>query len=867
MRVTQFTFYNNFLVNHQKELNELTKTQTQIATGKKIQNMYDNPTVFTKYLKLNEEINSFTQIKDSANFALNFARETDTTINDIVTTLTSFKTKLLNAANDTNDITSRKAIVSELKSELEHLKDLANTSIDGKYIFSGSAFDKKPISDDFKYVGNDKYVKAFLGAGVEREYNIPGSEIFLGRDNDYKKHLTTNIPQFDKMKANPEFVVRGADGKLYIDKNNPNPAEPGGVGVNEPININSEIRMLTGVEDIDNGDGSYSDGTSYFYIKGRKPNGESFESVLELNNSKRVGDLLEDIGKLYGNTTNDKVVDVSLNDMGEIQIKDLRSGKMDTDFYMVASDSYDKNLSFEDNLKSIVSDGKYFIEFQKSNFNTIRDISSIKAANSFMDNRVFRFGAVFKADGRDAIAQDSLKSVFGDKALDENGNIQDVGFIVVQGTDIDGNSVGPIGLDLNKNMNDLLKTITDNFKVNVNLINGEIVIEDPSIEKNGNSKFSLNLSVVKDDDNDNVYHSLHDTTKLQAIRRKDSLNLDEIYFEKRGNLINSNISQITKESGFYIKNGEKITKLMDEVYATEDTLVTDVLGSNDLPQTLEIRYKDINGKFNKASITIDEDEITFNVNGNSYKVYDSEGNVTPAFDNITTTSEIDPVTCKLCQKEEVTKGFTYKQLGDVVSMIVSDTLPSSDTPESYNEAVNEAKNKIQTGLDDKGRFYLKDLSSQNSKVEFAMFNLNSNKPSSNIMFMANDAITIDSPQNDFFETLQNAITAVENGKNFADASSNDPRNFGIQGAIEAIEHVIDRVRRSHAKIGAVSNEFDTTIQRVDMLKINVEALQSENIDTDLGEASMKLNSLQVSYQALLASIAKVNNLTLLNYLR
>jgi len=51
-----------------------------------------------------------------------------------------------------------------------------------------------------------------------------------------------------------------------------------------------------------------------------------------------------------------------------------------------------------------------------------------------------------------------------------------------------------------------------------------------------------------------------------------------------------------------------------------------------------------------------------------------------------------------------------------------------------------------------------------------------------------------------------------------------------------------------------------------MLIVHTQTLMSDNIDTDLGEASMKLNSLQLSYQALLASIAKVNNLTLLNYL-
>ena len=86
MRVTQFTFYNNFLINHQNELNNLTKTQTQIATGKQINNMYDNPSIYSKYLKLDEEINSLNQVENSANFALNFARESDTTLNDIVTT-------------------------------------------------------------------------------------------------------------------------------------------------------------------------------------------------------------------------------------------------------------------------------------------------------------------------------------------------------------------------------------------------------------------------------------------------------------------------------------------------------------------------------------------------------------------------------------------------------------------------------------------------------------------------------------------------------------------------------------------------------------------------------------------------------------
>jgi len=104
MRVTQFTFYNNFLINQQNDLSELNKVQTQLATGKKISRMDEDPVVFTKFLVLDEEINSLTQIKNSAQFAKTFANETDTVLNEFSSTLDSFKTKLLQAANDTKQV-------------------------------------------------------------------------------------------------------------------------------------------------------------------------------------------------------------------------------------------------------------------------------------------------------------------------------------------------------------------------------------------------------------------------------------------------------------------------------------------------------------------------------------------------------------------------------------------------------------------------------------------------------------------------------------------------------------------------------------------------------------------------------------------
>ena len=195
-------------------------------------------------------------------------------------------------------------------------------------------------------------------------------------------------------------------------------------------------------------------------------------------------------------------------------------------------------------------------------------------------------------------------------------------------------------------------------------------------------------------------------------------------------------------------------------------------------------------------------------------------------------------------------------------MIVSGKYKDDDnSPEGYEKAVEEAKKEVNTGMDN-GHFYAKDLNNNPSKIQLSMFN-----EGNNISFQENNALTIDSSQTNFFSVLQKSIKAVESGKNYADANSLSPRNFGIQGGLEAIEHIMDRTRREHAKIGAVSREFDLNIQRVGMLSNHVKSLQSDNIDTDLGQATMRLNSLQLSYKALLASITKVNNLTLLNYLR
>jgi flagellar hook-associated protein 3 FlgL len=136
-----------------------------------------------------------------------------------------------------------------------------------------------------------------------------------------------------------------------------------------------------------------------------------------------------------------------------------------------------------------------------------------------------------------------------------------------------------------------------------------------------------------------------------------------------------------------------------------------------------------------------------------------------------------------------------------------------------------------------------------------------------MLFNANNALTIDDPKHDLFAAIDDAIEAVENGLLYPDGTNDAlSRNPGIENALARIDHLIEHVGKEHTKIGAMSNSLTYAVERSETLKLNVQTLRSDVLDTDIGEATMKLNQLSLNYQAMMASIARVQNLSLVNYL-
>ena len=110
----------------------------------------------------------------------------------------------------------------------------------------------------------------------------------------------------------------------------------------------------------------------------------------------------------------------------------------------------------------------------------------------------------------------------------------------------------------------------------------------------------------------------------------------------------------------------------------------------------------------------------------------------------------------------------------------------------------------------------------------------------------------------------------QNCKNrlFADGSvgNGDQRNGGIENAIQAIQDLSSHIGSQLSVAGSQSQVLERTIERTELLIVTTKSLRSEAIDTDMAEAALELKQLEINYQAMLSTVSRISQLTLVNYL-
>lgn len=750
MRITNKLNTYNSINQVQTGMKNLYKSYNQLSSGLQIQNSYEGAGMYITNARLEYEYATLSQIEDASKLADELMKNTDSTMSEMEKLLTQFKVKVTEAANATQTPTSREVIAKELETIRQQIVDLANTSVNGQFLFSGSLTNTKPFDYSGNYYGDDKRLNIVTGDGVKNAYNIPGYDLFYKADNDFKKQITTNVSFTD----NRFDLVQNKDKTRYLE------------GKDKISYLIGRDYVSTKKEELDK-DTDFDTTPMQFpptalYVQGVKPDGTSFKSAVLVQPTDTIDGMLEKIGALYGNTTTSKVVDVSINKSGQIQITDLKQGNTVLDFHAVA---YTPQFETRDQLK-----------------NAIQDMAAAQPPMSGAD-----------------LTNQVLQGAFG------NNNIT---------------------------------TPTQPVQVTIN-----------------GKNYNLNLHQT-----DFIFSKMTDTGNNPA----NGADYDNVYFETKNNKVIGNVSQVLKDGG---------------AYATDSTKLSEVATGDLANTTLNLKVS------SRAGRTYD---VTINL-GTSTVSYTPQAGGNPVTFPIMHT---DPTTLN-SGVVTPTNEITYRQLNDIIGLFADDRQPTATIPTNNNqiaadnyktlsEAFATSRVSVNVDMDYKGRITVTDRLSAGTKIQIALTDSQSgvfpNPPNNNLTttaqttrgsalsFSANNALIIDEPHNDLINDLETMIQAVRYGYVRADSTSAYPRNTGMQGALERLDHLNEHIIKQRTIIGADQKAMSDTKKKVMTLKVNVKSTQNEVIGADLPEVYSQLMQQQLTYQAALKASTTLSQLSLLNYM-
>ncbi|MDG1499235.1 MAG: flagellar hook-associated protein FlgL [Planctomycetota bacterium] len=185
LRISSGYSYQQFLGGIRSNQFDLTKSQAQISTGLRLLRPSDDPGATARVISLRARIAHNDTYSASVSSGRTLVDYGASVLQDSSELLTEIRTLVIQSMNGTLSEDDRKSLGAEISFLRDQMVELANSKIQGQYVFGGTATGSPPYSETTiggsKYVtydGNGDQQKMPVGEGVDIAVNVPGSAIF-----------------------------------------------------------------------------------------------------------------------------------------------------------------------------------------------------------------------------------------------------------------------------------------------------------------------------------------------------------------------------------------------------------------------------------------------------------------------------------------------------------------------------------------------------------------------------------------------------------------------------------------------------------------------------------------------------------------
>ncbi len=178
MRVANKTIYDAVKYNLGSIYEELNKTNEIVTTGKRINNLSDDPVGLTQSLNIRSTLTNIEQMGRNISYGNSWLTVSESALKSVQNIISDTKVLCIQMANGTIGPDDRSSAAGTVQNMLDEIVSLGNTDVAGNYIFAGSKTDTIPFGQDGTYNGDKNPFAIKISRNSTIEVGSDGEEVF-----------------------------------------------------------------------------------------------------------------------------------------------------------------------------------------------------------------------------------------------------------------------------------------------------------------------------------------------------------------------------------------------------------------------------------------------------------------------------------------------------------------------------------------------------------------------------------------------------------------------------------------------------------------------------------------------------------------
>jgi flagellar hook-associated protein 3 FlgL len=189
----------DILADLQQSQSSLNTYLQEVSTGKSVNQPSDNPTASAEMVQNTIETANVDQYTQNISDVLSTVQSASSALSNVVTSLTQAVSLGTEGANGTNSSSNLQALAQQVQGILASVVSDANTSVQGNYLFGGTASTTTPYTVDatsasgYAYNGTSDSNSVAIGDNLSLQVNLPGSQIFSSSSNNVLDSLANLV--------------------------------------------------------------------------------------------------------------------------------------------------------------------------------------------------------------------------------------------------------------------------------------------------------------------------------------------------------------------------------------------------------------------------------------------------------------------------------------------------------------------------------------------------------------------------------------------------------------------------------------------------------------------------------------------------